>query len=769
MEKYCAYVVRCCGVNKFSGETDLLALGQTSGLKAHQRNMNIHEVILEDNENSRKRLSKSCDVCREKKLKCDSQKQCSHCRSHGFECVYSFVKKPGLKPGYGKELLKRLSSLEEESQTFHKKFKLIEAALGSLQGGKSTNYVGQGQVNLMGSESLQPSVTSVDASLSQSQTAMTSEMERKREYMDRNIRLLNSGLPNPGTLKQLVDIFFAKVFPSFPIIHPLETRRTVQQYICAIQASNAAQTLSIHKPPLIIYGILLNSVQYIQESKNISMPKDEVEQLIVTCKQKIILECYSISSIAQLQTIALMAYYSFGNSVVPESSSIIGMCATGMIHLNISVTNDTSSRSTSSNTTKDSLPFVIRPKRAKILKEPVTVSEKEGRIRLGWGIVVLDILNSFSSGTPLCVPESEDKLSRPLGTKLWSQIDDPNYKPFLFARNGSETETFDAFSYFTDVIQMMRRMYGFISHPRNIADKQNVCEWFVHFHMLETEMKEWKSNLPSKYASLLDSSTLGTEQHTFEEIAGLALLHSSYHIALIKMHSAYGYPHIESPAFKHSESSRRICLESVERVALLAQNIMEQEKKNGEKMLEYLGPHYSFCIWVCARVLIADSIFNQAKSQSDRENLNMKLKLFCGILFAIGKHWQGAQKYYRILRQLQSFGFDTLPASANTDYPEGNEYEIPPSQAIADMRINAHLLSLILNKNLTKDTRSRNLHDSQNSIIDKDVSLASAQSRPNRTQEESMLLDAFQFDTSSFGFEDLLGYLTQNNIAQEPF
>ncbi|KAG7795049.1 hypothetical protein KL929_004514 [Ogataea haglerorum] len=730
--------------------------------------MNIQEVVLDDNENNRKRLSKSCDVCRAKKLKCDSQKECSHCRSHGFECVYSFVKKPGLKPGYGKELLKRLSSLEEESQTFRKKFKLIEAALGSLQAGKSTNPVGQNLVNLMSSEALQASVTSVDAGLTQPQTSMTSEMERKCENME-NIRLLNSGLPRPGTLKQLVDIFFAKVFPSFPVIHPLETRKTIQQYICAIEAANAAQELSVHKPPLIIYGILLNSVQYIQESKNISMSKDEVEQLILTCKQKIILECYYVSSVAQLQTIALMAYYSFGNSVVPESSSVISMSATGMIHLNISVTNDITSQSTSPETPKESLPYVIRPKRAKVLKEPVTVSEKEGRIRLGWGIVVLDILNSFSSGTPLCVPDSEGNLSRPLGTKLWSQIDDPNYKPSLFARNGSEIETFDAFSYFTDVIQMMRRMYGFISHPRNIADKQNVCEWFVHFHMLENEIKEWKSNLPSKYASLLDSSTLGTEQHTFEEIAGLALLHSSYHIALIKMHSAYGYPHIESPAFKHSEGSRRICLESVERVALLAQNIMEQEKQKGEKMLENLGPHYSFCIWVCARVLIADSIFNQAaKSQSDRENLNMKLKLFCGILFAIGKHWQGAQKYYRILRQLQSFGFDTLPASANADYPEGNEDEIPPSQAIADMRINAHLLSLILNKNLAKDTQSRKPHDNQNAVMDKNGLLASTQSRSNRTQEESMLLDAFQFDTSSFGFEDLLGYLTQNNMAQEP-
>ncbi|KAG7892582.1 hypothetical protein KL935_003171 [Ogataea polymorpha] len=730
--------------------------------------MNIHEVVLEDNENNRKRLSKSCDVCREKKLKCDSQKVCSHCRSHGFECVYSYVKKPGLKPGYGKELLKRISSLEEESQTFHKKFKIIESALESLQGGNSTNHVGHSLVNLMSSDSLQASVTSVDAALSQSQTTMSSQMP-KHQHMDRNIRFLSNGLPGPGTLKQLVDIFFAKVYPSFPIIHPREARRSVQQYIRAMEASNATQDLSVDKPPLIIYGIVLNSMQYIQESKNISMTKDEVEQLILTCKQKIILECYSISSIVQLQTIALMAYYSFGNSFVPESSSIIGMSATGMIHLNISVTNDANSRSTSSDTTKDSLPFVIRPKRAKILKDPVTVNEKEVRIRLGWGIVVLDLLNSFSSGTPLCVPESEEKLSRPLGTKLWSQIDDPNYKPLLFAKNGSETETFDAFSYFTDVIQMMRKMYAFISHPRNIADKQNVCEWFVHFHMLETEMMDWKSNLPSKYASLLDSSTLCTEQNTFEEIAGLALLHSSYHIALIKMHSAYGYPHIESSAFKHSESSRRICLESVERVALLAQNIMEQEKKNGEKMLENLGPHYSFCIWVCARVLIADSIFNQAaKSQSDRENLNLKLKLFSGILFAIGKHWQGAQKYYRILRQLQSFGFDTLPAPTNTDYPEGNEYEIPPSQAIADMRINAHLLSLILNKSLTKDSQSRKLHDSQNSIIDKNGFLASTQSRSNRTQEESMLLDAFQFDTSSFAFEDLLGYLTQNNIAQEP-
>ncbi|BEI94281.1 uncharacterized protein CcaverHIS019_0607400 [Cutaneotrichosporon cavernicola] len=59
-------------------------------------------------------LAITCTPCRARKIKCDSTKPtCDNCAKNPAECVYPVKLKPGLRPGTGTDMTKRVEALEE--------------------------------------------------------------------------------------------------------------------------------------------------------------------------------------------------------------------------------------------------------------------------------------------------------------------------------------------------------------------------------------------------------------------------------------------------------------------------------------------------------------------------------------------------------------------------------------------------------------------------------------------------------------------------------
>ncbi|QPG74636.1 hypothetical protein FOA43_001973 [Brettanomyces nanus] len=726
--------------------------------------------------NSHQKLSKSCDVCRAKKLKCDSGQDCGYCRKHGLVCVYSLVSKPGLKPGYGKDVLRRLTQLEDQSRVYEQRLRAMELQLSQPQMQQQLSQAPKQPIQPQQQQQLMPSESSQQLTL---QMTHTVQVQQPPTQIDIKDPPFYDGLPRISTVRRLIDIFFVRVFSVFPIVHPHYTKAKIERYIKHVLSHPQGPT---KEPPVVSFAIILNALQYTSPDLDIKLTAAEKDDLINKCKEKIILECYAISSIPQLQAITLMAFHRVANGSGTESWSVIGIAATGVISLNMSDIRQriptlpssyrdghspASTGSVSSTNTK-----VIRTKRAKILKEPVDWLDEEDRRRLVWGIAILDVFSSFASGTPLRIPNSEIQFSAPFSTTAWLESRRSNGALFPSGSDKDGQDFYDAFSYYTQIIKIFRGVHSFLAQPRDISDKGAVGEWFVSFHQIETDIREWKDRLPLKYKLLLNSNVLDI-RGSGAELSSMVLLHSAYNIALIKMHSAYGYPHLESYAFKHSELSRKICTSSVDSISALAKQIMEYESENGVKLLEYLGPHYGFNIWVCSRLLIADSIFSQKDGKTiDKNSMNIKLKLFCNILQGVGNYCPAIQKYNKILRQLINLNISVSSAvsdtSPNDAESEEDDDKMAPSQAIADMRINTDLLSLILaNKLAVLEGQSTTTHPPSASQSTLDLQgMATKYILSDANQQESMPLEAFQFDASSYGFEDLFGYL-DNNISQQ--
>lgn len=87
------------------------------------------------------RLSKSCDHCKLKKIKCDQRKPiCENCTKNNQECVYSVMKRPGLKVGYGQQFITRMDALDKvvesnqsETAVLKEQYYLLESQFQMLE------------------------------------------------------------------------------------------------------------------------------------------------------------------------------------------------------------------------------------------------------------------------------------------------------------------------------------------------------------------------------------------------------------------------------------------------------------------------------------------------------------------------------------------------------------------------------------------------------------------------------------------------------------
>lgn len=703
------------------------------------------------------KMSKSCDVCKLRKVRCDGIKpRCSNCIRNGKECNYSLMKKPGLRNGYGKKLNVQLSQLEHsngeilnlvkdlasrveelENEQMNKRQKVNPGVILSSSTGSSSNAdvsplimfppLPQSQLSV---QLIQP--THILGSMTSSSTtsshphqalALPSLLNPPNDTNNTgtNGRKLADLLPSHDIMQKLYDLYFENVNPIFPILHPKTTHD---------------QIFKSRETCFISYGVVLLSLKYLDYGL-LFRNNDERSRFYKSIKEKILLNCFNVSNLDKLTTMLLLTFESLGQSNDEETWSLVSIICSGLIHLDlisevpsqIGVETPGSVNSTSSNPVKS-----ISTRTLKLLKKPKNFLEEESRRRVFWCIYILDRIISVISSTPLKIPDSVITCSFPLDTNKWL--------------NGEKLAVLDSFGFSIQLIKIFGATHEFNKMIVDITNFEDCERWFTKFREIEIELKRFVDSLPLKYSSLLiNNDTSHLEIVEYFDI----LLHVVYNITMIKLHSPLGYPHNESEFFKRSNDSRIIC-------SNCCNNVLHIIAKVGDiQMLAKVGPLYSIFLWIVTRVIIVEQVMGQGDTDItivETPRLKFKLDKILSILDKVGDQWDILKKYCKIIRYLSNLRIKLQNKHQIDDEEDEEDSDDPvvkrePRDIISDMRLNTYYVSLALTTQI--EEREREL---RNGGI------------TNEFNGTNLPASQFQLDLNSYGFEDFFKYLGDINEVQ---
>ena len=545
-------------------------------------------------------------------------------------CVYSQMKKPGLKAGYGQQVFDRLSNLEtsfkkatanskDEIEILKKRISLFEEKLNVIDSN-----------NVIRNEPYQGGLSLDESHNPQQIQATTSEYSTNFDTFQDGINTLDTMLPSIHQIKTLIDIYFEKVNPIFPILCSTNTMPKL------LESSTTTAT------PLLL-GVILCALRF-----SSSMSKEEIKKYHGYCKSQIISTCIGMSNIEQLQAMTLLAFDLFGKSNNPETWSFISLISSGVVHLNLTKERRQTQQiiipSPDQEIQKDQNKQLESRKRAiknvKLLKSPIDWFEEESRRRLFWEIYILDKLSSVSNSFPFKIPESEIDCLLPVGYDSW--MADSNHRNDATIRNSQhrilknsnitsnilndllfDNNIYDSTCFLIELIHILGKVHTFMRHPIDIQSLKDVLNWQMKFSEIDNEIQNWRKTIPKSYINLLDNDSF-EKKLTIKDV----LFHALYHATIIRLNSAAGFPYFHSNYFLSSEEARLKSLQSANHILNFSKKL-PQCFNNNQGIYELCGPQYAFAVWVTARLILVNAI-------NYRNNLPQELDYLINLLSNIG-------------------------------------------------------------------------------------------------------------------------------------
>lgn len=676
-----------------------------------RRHTSVSSTHDQDN-NETGKLSKSCDYCRLKKVKCDGNKPtCAFCLKNGMDiCNYSLMKKPGLKPGYGKGMTQRLDHLEDEVTFLRNELTNMKNKMDY----DSDRALYIGTVESSSSSSLGPKSLQIPTLLNPQGSSHS------------------FGLPSVNQCLFLVDLFFLKIISIFPLIHTSNSK----DFENSIQRMNEGV-----EPPLIIYSIVLITLKFLN---NDQMSDSDKKLYYSKCKEKIISTSLKKINLESLQSMILLAYDSLGGSIkVPEAWNYVSIASDYANYLKLGdeagiklsmispdSPNSINSSIHSNDTSARKEYKTITSKSLNLLKKPKTWVDEESRRHCFWCIFILDKLYAISSSHEMKLKPSKATCLLPLELNYWinpkpnviinqnktlKQIDLLSKSTPISPSNGLSpnlinTEHYDSFSFYIELNKLIGDIHTFLIEDIDINDHFEVNNWKITFKNIENQLYLWLNNsIPLKYKLFLETSEI--DNLKIYDI----LFFVFYYTTLIKLHGANAYPQGESEFFKSSSSSRKICIDSAIRVYNFVSNLKD------DQIFESLGPHFGFYIWISSRILFMDAVY-QPNNEKNIQFQNI-LNYFSDILFRIGKIWESSMVYHKILKflnvqdlsyvnNLYSSSIHNSASDKLDKSPDDNEDEEiasenkEPAIVFSDIRNASHSLLFWFNKLAEKQKKS---------------------------------------------------------------
>ncbi|KAK2068379.1 hypothetical protein P8C59_003019 [Phyllachora maydis] len=533
----------------------------------------------------RKRLSVSCELCKQRKVKCNrGQPSCSWCTKNKAICEYRERKKPGLRAGYGRQLEWRLDRLEH---TLRAHSEMLQAAFVPTSPASSGYSLAQ-----------PPASVSSPASSVHGAAPATARG-----------RFADHDLPPYDLLYALADLYFKHINTWCPILH----RKTTLDSLFGPAVLEQADKILLH-------AIVAATLRY---SDDVWLTDERRQHYHHVSKQNVLLYGMEHSSVKALQALVILALDMCGSGNGPPGWNLMALITRAVVQLGLSAESTPVSPDCTS----------IYTLRAMMLPEAQDFVEEESRRRLFWMVYVLDRYATIATAFDFALDDREIDRTLPCRDDLWIRNSKVGTRCFRVdgLMTDYDTKNLGAFSYYIEILGILSSIHRFLRRPVDISALSAVEQWQMRYRELDQMLTTWKANLPGEYGNMAKLF-----QPPAAPDCGWVMLHATYHTATIRLHSSAAYPTTRSPIFTPSYSASQRCHAAVENLAALGALVAAQD------LLTHLGPPFAFTLWVGARLLLVHG-------STVEHRLSPQIARFVDTLRAMGRYWPVAARYCDLL------------------------------------------------------------------------------------------------------------------------
>ncbi|KAH8694297.1 fungal-specific transcription factor domain-containing protein [Talaromyces proteolyticus] len=602
----------------------------------------------------------ACELCKTRKVRCDRvEPSCGWCSRNGRLCVYRDRQKPGFRAGYVRELETKVSRLESILQTLghggeiylnvHDSGRELAGPTASkLLRADDDHQAPQSSKKMIRTEMQDASFGKYDRVRSD----RTSELMSVQSMMN-TIRPVTApkampDLPSGELLYSLVDLYFKHVNTWCPI---LDRKITVDSFFGPSVPDEADR--------IILYAIVAIALRF---SHDPSLTPESRKQYHSTAKDNVLLYSLQYPSIKSLQALVILTWDFLGSSDGPPSVNILAIIVRTVLQLNLQVESGLSLSTTDrSNAPHGRL-------RDSILPKPNSWIEEEGRRRLFWMVYIIERYTVVATATDPTLNEDYIDRSLPCRYDLFSKNEAVETRWFSGPGQSmiiDQPENLGSFSYHCEVMRTLSRVQIFLQNPIDICSLVEVERWQLTYRELDDELNSWLSRLPDDYGRV---SQLCHSDPT-SKISNWIILHAAFVTSVLRLHSCAAYPPVRSHIFTPSFNASQRCLAAVQSLREIAQDVLNTG------MLDLLGPHFAFSLYVAARLLLVDSACTGVE-------MDPNCRFFIYILDKMGHYWGIASQYAQTL--------DRICKQSHMGWPYSNGAASSAPRALATMRRRAY-------------------------------------------------------------------------------
>ncbi|WRT67477.1 uncharacterized protein IL334_004449 [Kwoniella shivajii] len=451
-------------------------------------------------------LSITCIVCRQKKIKCDSHKPtCLNCSKDPSACHYPPKLKPGLRPGTGLEMIKRVEILEDRIETYEARLAEQEARLAQIQrSGPSFSYdsaqtpfhdpfLQSTQSDILNSlvqgtgSTTQNNLSSLPTNISNPSlhsVPMPTDPSPSIPFDPTTINISASPglniaspssfldphiLPADDIVRDLLSLYFIHIHPWAPILSP---------------------TMPEFKPPwTIVHHAIVVVTLRLSNDPRLLGTKDLVKK---RAKQHVLTHAVESTSISSVQALALLALDLIGSEQGPSSWGILALLTRSAVHLGLAKEEETSSWAGPA-----PVPGLSR---TSIIPPSTSWHEDESRRRLFWLIFCLDRYACVATGWDFALPDFEIKRRLPCSDAMWARAEwhqSPSFRS-IFQRESIYFDLDDVspMAYLVEALDYLGRAHTLQTQMLEPGDSRGMEERKEKVTGLTNTTKRWFANAP---------------------------------------------------------------------------------------------------------------------------------------------------------------------------------------------------------------------------------------------------------------------------------
>ncbi|RSH92069.1 hypothetical protein EHS25_008481 [Saitozyma podzolica] len=539
------------------------------------------------------------------------------------ECYYPVKLKPGLRPGTGMDMVKRLEALEDrvhhyETRLADQEARLTQVALQSqpmpvqtpglsLPAGLSStlsDLPSAGLPDLVGPPSGGPiDLSSFGPSASPGNLSTTS-------FRDPQV------LPPDDVVRDLIALFFTHIHPWAPILAP---------------------SLPSWSPPwsIVVHAIVVVTLRISTDPRVVASR----EQYKAAAKQHVVAHAIESTSISSVQALALLALDLIGSEQGPSSWGILALLTRSAVHLGLAVEEDASSFAAMVG--RAPAPSLSR---TSIIPPAANWHEDESRRRLFWLIFCLDRYACVSTGWDFALPDFDIKRRLPCADDLWARNEwffAPSFKPVLHRDLVPDHSVLSPMAYLVEALDLLGRAHTLQSQIIEPGDARAVEIRKDVTMTLTSAAKRWYSDLPIR------------EGH---QSAISLMIQGIHHATLLKLNAYYAFPALSNG--EPQEPYVSTCLTSARSMVALTSVARDAGWQRTST------PLFIWSCWVSARVLFVHAFLaHQLSPDEDFDSIVAALK-------EQAQYWGLAKQYVRLLERAKRKWLASLGDASDKNLPD---------------------------------------------------------------------------------------------------